>query len=113
MCERYIDWLPLTCPQLGTWPKTQARALTRNQTGNLSVLRQVLNPVSHTSLGSCSSFLRLRHLTSGGISSEVFWVREFHGLPLGACHYFSSSTVLHLSESLPWLRVYQVSPLGV
>ena len=25
-------WLPLACPQLGTWPATQACALTRNQT---------------------------------------------------------------------------------
>ena len=23
-------WLPLTCPQLGTWPETQERALTGN-----------------------------------------------------------------------------------
>ena len=26
MCERNIDHLPLTCPQLGTWSKTQACA---------------------------------------------------------------------------------------
>ena len=24
------DWLPLTCPRLGTWPETQARALPGN-----------------------------------------------------------------------------------
>ena len=29
-CQRYIDGLPLTRPQLGTWPTTQARALTGN-----------------------------------------------------------------------------------
>ena len=23
MCERDVDWLPLMCPQLGTWPATQ------------------------------------------------------------------------------------------
>ena len=29
--ERNINvWLPLTCPQLGTWPTTQACALTGN-----------------------------------------------------------------------------------
>ena len=28
MCEKYIDWLPLTCSQLGTWPTTQACILT-------------------------------------------------------------------------------------
>ena len=27
-------WLPLMHPLLGTWPATQARALTENQTGD-------------------------------------------------------------------------------
>ena len=27
MCERYIIWLPLAYPQLGTWPATQACAV--------------------------------------------------------------------------------------
>ena len=31
MCERYIDWLPLTCPQPVTWPISQTCALTGNQ----------------------------------------------------------------------------------
>ena len=38
-------------PQLGTWPATQACALTGNQTGHLSVRRRALSPLSHTSLG--------------------------------------------------------------
>ena len=34
--ERNINvWLPLMCPPLGTWPTTQACALTANQTGTL------------------------------------------------------------------------------
>ena len=44
-------WLPLTCTLLGTWPTTQACALTGNQTGNLLVGRPVLNPLSHSSQG--------------------------------------------------------------
>ena len=32
MCKTYINWFPLACPQLGTWPTTQACALTGNQT---------------------------------------------------------------------------------
>ena len=52
MCERYIDQLPLVPPQLGTWPATQACALTGNWTGDLLVLRPVLNPLSYTSQGS-------------------------------------------------------------
>ena len=39
MCERYIDQLPLVCSQLGTWPTTQACALTGNRTGDLSCLQ--------------------------------------------------------------------------
>ena len=35
MHERNIYWLPLACPCQGTWPTTQACALTRNQTGDL------------------------------------------------------------------------------
>ena len=51
--ERYINvWLSLRCPLLGTWPTTQAFALTRNRTGNPLVHRLALNPLSHTSQGS-------------------------------------------------------------
>ena len=37
-------WLPLACPLLGTWPATQACALTGNRTGDPSVRRPALNP---------------------------------------------------------------------
>ena len=36
-------------PSLGTWPATQASALTGNQTGDLLVHRQLLNQLSYTS----------------------------------------------------------------
>ena len=49
MCKRNINWLPLASPQPGSWPTTQACALTGNQTGDLSFHRTVLNPLSHTS----------------------------------------------------------------
>ena len=51
MCERHIDWWPLVHPQLGTWPTTHTCALTGNRTGDLSVCRPVLSPLSHTSQG--------------------------------------------------------------
>ena len=54
--ERYINHLPLSHPQLGTWPTTQACALTGNQTGNLSVQRLALNPLSHASQGKNTTF---------------------------------------------------------
>ena len=44
MCERNIHQLPLTCPQLGTWPA----ALTGSRTGELLLGRLALNPLSHT-----------------------------------------------------------------
>ena len=48
MCERHINQLPLACPLLGTWPATQACALTRNQTRDLLVCRPEFNALSHT-----------------------------------------------------------------
>ena len=51
MCERYIDQMPLPHPDLGTWPATQACALTRNKTSDLLIYRSVLNPFSHTKQG--------------------------------------------------------------
>ena len=44
-------WLPLTHPLLGTWPATQACALTGNRTNDPLVLRLALNPLNHTSQG--------------------------------------------------------------
>ena len=50
--ERNINvWLPLARPQMGTWPATQACALTGDPTGDLSVHRLVFNPLSRTSQG--------------------------------------------------------------
>ena len=56
MCERNIHWLPLARPPLGTWPATQACALTGDQIGNLSVYKITCNSLSHTSQGSFSYF---------------------------------------------------------
>ena len=50
--ERNINvQLPLTRPLLGTWPATQACALTGNRTSDPLVCRPALNPLSHTSQG--------------------------------------------------------------
>ena len=46
-----MDQLPLTHPQLVTWPTTQACALIRNQTHDLSVHKLALSPLCHTSQG--------------------------------------------------------------
>ena len=52
MFGRYINQLPLESVQLGTWPTTQARALTENRTGDHSDHRTIPNQLSHTSQGS-------------------------------------------------------------
>ena len=56
--ERKINvWLPLTCLLLGTWPTTQACALTRTRTSNPLVHRLALCPLSYTSQGWIIYFL--------------------------------------------------------
>ena len=45
-------WLPFTYPPLGTWPATQACALTGNRTSDPLVCRPMLIPLSYTSQGS-------------------------------------------------------------
>ena len=49
---------------LGTWPTTQAHALTRSQTGDFSVHGAMPDPLSHPSQGGKQNFRRntLPHL---------------------------------------------------
>ena len=50
--ERNVNvQLPLKHPLLGTWPATQACALTGNRTSDPLICRLALNPPSHTSEG--------------------------------------------------------------
>ena len=49
--EKSIDQLPLACPLLGTWPGTQACALTGNWTSDLLVHWLALSPLSRASQG--------------------------------------------------------------
>ena len=44
-------YLSRAAPHRGTWPATQACALTGNQTGDPLVCRPALNPLSHTNQG--------------------------------------------------------------
>ena len=55
--ERNISvWVPLACPLLGTWAATQPCDLTGNGTRGPLVHRPVLNPLSYTSQGMCTTF---------------------------------------------------------
>ena len=68
--ERNINvWLPLMCPLLGTWPATQACAITRNQT--LATLRfrggtQSIEPhqpgLNHEFSNTCTRLLLILYL---------------------------------------------------
>ena len=58
--ETSIGYLPQASSG-GPGPATQACALTGNQTGDLSILRLALNPLSHTSQGTCE-FLFCEHM---------------------------------------------------
>ena len=50
--ERNVNvWLPLAHLLLGTWPTTQACALTGSRTGDLSILRPACSPLSHPGEG--------------------------------------------------------------
>ena len=75
MRERNINvWLPLTRPLLGTWPTTQACALTGNRTSDPLVLRLMLNPLSHTRQGDFLSALSISYMK---IKKRVVeWKRE-------------------------------------
>ena len=59
-------WLPLTHPQLGSWPTTQACALSGNQTSDLLVCRLALNPLSHTSQGCTLVLIQQSYTTKVG-----------------------------------------------
>ena len=88
-------WLPLACLLLGTWPATQACALTGNGIRDLLDHRLALNPVSHTSQGS--------YLKSLGMCALQNF--ELFGLKAIECiyHIVSSTqqpTVTHIHVSV-------------
>ena len=57
----------------GTWPTTQACALTGNRTGNPLVHRLALNPLSHTSQGCLDTILMTRNVGMNKPSSLCLW----------------------------------------
>ena len=77
MCERYINWLPPARSQLGTWPATQACALTGKGTGDLLVHRPVLR---HTRQGELFSlcFLSMLKEVSSSYSYLVNILIDLH-----------------------------------
>ena len=80
-CERETSIrLPLARPQQGTWPTTQACALTRDRTSDLSSCGWLPNPLSHTSQSSHYYFstdsihhLQVLYLIRVGHHKSVFY----------------------------------------
>ena len=94
MWERYIHWLPLACPQLGTWPAPHACALTGNWTSDLLVHRPALNPLIHTSQGWLIFFFLIER--GRGRSSDLLF-------PLFLSSLFASCKCLDQgSRPHPW-----------
>ena len=58
--EEHQWWLPLVRPLLGTWPTTQACALTGSQTGDPLVRRPMFSALSYPSQGRNSHLLSTR-----------------------------------------------------
>ena len=54
MCKRYIDQLPLACPQLGNSARNPGMCPDWESTSDISAHRPALNPLSHTSHGEPS-----------------------------------------------------------
>ena len=86
--ERNINvWLPLMHLPPGTWPTTQARALTGNRSNDPLVRRLAPNPLSHTSQG-WNTFLFLIfptcHSPFPGMTLLRIWPRSDW---IQSCHF--------------------------
>ena len=106
MYERNIDQLPLAHPQPETWLATQACALTRNQTGDLSVCRLVLNPLSHTSKSVILKFLIIYeldvppfHFVLSSANYVAGPVHVYSNIPLQFYFSFPDNSVKHFFMS--------------
>ena len=89
-------------PPMGTWPATQACALTGNQTCNPLLHRPILNPLSYNSQG------KNWHSYALNLTIKVsFWV-TFRGiLKFSSCRY--STFLVYLNNILLLLRMGKVS----
>ena len=68
-------------PPTGTWPATQACALTGNPTGDPLVCRPALSPLSHTSQDIIHTYF-LNHLVALPIGEELTFTSFFFPLSL-------------------------------
>ena len=92
MCKRYINGLPLTHPQLGTWPTTQAYALTGNQTGNLGSWASAQSTEPHQPGPKCI-YSYLKKKLNGPYISKSSFIFFFYFLnhPLKNAYFLKST----------------------
>ena len=106
------DQLPLTSPPVRTWPTTQACALTRNQTGEFSVHRPALNPLSHTSQGKPAILIGLggnwRGETSPGECRPAVLVTEGSGSRQSSSGHETAFLLLPI-----WMAMVSVLELAI
>ena len=99
ICERNINWLPLICSQLGTWPTTQACALTGNQTGDLLVFRMMHDPLSHTSQGISKCF-------SSQIGEDYNWTEVVLLVEIGFLCWVMGNAFWEPIRRRTWGKIY-------
>ena len=71
-------------PQLGTWPATQACALTGNRTGDPLVHKPELNPLSYTSQGSSMVLIKINILIWPTRPRKGQWIKPSVIPPAGS-----------------------------
>ena len=117
--ERNISVVASCTPLLGTWPATQACALTGKWTCELLVCRQVLNPLSHTSQGVAPIVSKCCCVTSAWQWNESkhnvgpFWTKWMYSLhtsvsfPLLATEDLKHCMILvskYRRDIIPWTQ---------
>ena len=103
--EKNINvWLLLTWPPLGTWPATQACALTRNWTSN--PLWPALSPLSYTSQSYLIIFndaILIVPCTCLKLSTGLLLVKRHNLSSLTSCKALQSAVCLDSVAGFPWL----------
>ena len=117
--ERNINvWLPLACSLLGTWPATQACALTGNRTSNPLVHRTTLSPLSQTRQGSGSLIILYLPIylwwceVIQCLSDERQWGGRHRRCDIAlGCYWHSDILTKHFTASCGHIRIASITTL--
>ena len=103
-------------PPMGTWPATQACALTGNWTGDLLLHSPALSPLNHTSQGSSWSFI-LTYFTFGflihfGLIFVNFKFFQWTPAPCTCCRRYDARRSVFLLHCQPLADLTQQHQRG-